>query len=56
MNFYGLLTVQKTNFELASKWFGTAKQKDIQSDVLFLLLGGEKKVDSEARAHAVVWR
>jgi len=32
------------------------KQKDIRLDVLFALLGGEKKVDSEARAHAVVWR
>lgn len=25
MSFYGLSTLQKTNFELASKWFGTAK-------------------------------
>ena len=29
------------------------KQKDIRLDVLFLLLGGEKNVDSEARAHNV---
>ncbi len=29
------------------------KQKDIRLDVLFALLGGEKKVDSEARAHRV---
>ena len=24
MSFYGLLILQKTNFKLASKWFGTA--------------------------------
>ena len=29
MSFYDLLTLQKTNFELASKWFGTAKKKTI---------------------------
>ena len=37
MNFYGLLTSQKTNFNLASKWFGTAKQGRHLQRCLFCL-------------------
>ena len=37
--FKGKLTLQKTNFELASKWFGTAKTKilSIIVDRIFVL-------------------
>ena len=38
MNFYGLLTLQKTNFELASKWFVTVKQKQHPIGCCFCLV------------------
>ena len=38
MNFYGLLTLQKTDFELASKWFGIAKTNTAIGGV-FVLVG-----------------
>ena len=35
MSFYGLLTLQKNNFELASKLFVTVRKKHRESDAFF---------------------
>jgi len=49
MNFYGLLTLQKINFNLASKWFITAKTPAFPAGVLVLYdFGGQIRMQFNA--------
>ena len=49
MSFYGLSTLQKNNFELASKLFVTAKKELSESLVLFLSIAKASRAEVETQ-------